>query len=125
MLSFSKALVVDWLVTYAGAERVVESIINVYQDSELYALIDFVDNEKRSFLNDKKATTSFIQNLPGAKKKYQKYLPLMPLAIEQLDVSKHDVIISSSHAVAKGVLTGPAQLHSYNFVDCMLYAVIT
>jgi len=111
MLSFSKALVVDWLVTYAGAERVVESIINVYQDSELYALIDFVDNEKRSFLNDKKATTSFIQNLPGAKKKYQKYLPLMPLAIEQLDVSKHDVIISSSHAVAKGVLTGPDQLH--------------
>jgi len=111
MHSFSKALVVDWLVTYAGSERVVESIINVYQDSELYALIDFVDNEKRSFLNDKKATTSFIQSLPAAKKKYQKYLPLMPLAIEQLDVSKHDVIISSSHAVAKGVLTGPDQLH--------------
>lgn len=111
MQSCSKALVVDWLVTYAGAERVVESIINLYQDAKLYSLIDFVDDEKRSFLNGKKATTSFIQNLPAAKKKYQKYLPLMPLAIEQLDVSRHDVIISSSHAVAKGVLTGPDQLH--------------
>lgn len=111
MQGCSKALVVDWLVTYAGAERVVESIINLYQDTELYSLIDFVDDEKRSFLNEKKATTSFIQNLPAAKKKYQKYLPLMPLAIEQLDVSKHDVIISSSHAVAKGILTGPDQLH--------------
>ncbi|HCO0229141.1 TPA: glycosyltransferase family 4 protein, partial [Escherichia coli] len=48
---------------------------------------------------------------PFSKNKYQKYLPLMPLAIEQLDVSSHDVVISSSHAVAKGVLTGPDQLH--------------
>ncbi|EPK5054514.1 glycosyltransferase family 4 protein, partial [Klebsiella pneumoniae] len=60
---------------------------------------------------DKDITTTFIQNLPKAKNKYQSYLPLMPLAIEQLDVSKHDVIISSCHAVAKGVLTGPDQLH--------------
>ncbi|HCD7776490.1 TPA: glycosyltransferase, partial [Klebsiella michiganensis] len=51
------------------------------------------------------------QNLPFSKKKYQSYLPLMPLAIEQLDVSKHDIILSSSHAVAKGILTGPDQLH--------------
>ncbi|HBV4559745.1 TPA: glycosyltransferase family 4 protein, partial [Klebsiella aerogenes] len=56
-------------------------------------------------------TTTFIQNLPSAKKRYQKYLPLMPLAIEQLDVSAHDIVLSSSHAVAKGVLTGPDQLH--------------
>ncbi|HDV9911016.1 TPA: glycosyltransferase family 4 protein, partial [Klebsiella oxytoca] len=60
---------------------------------------------------NKKITTTFIQNLPFAKKKYQSYLPLMPLAIEQLDVSKHDIILSSSHAVAKGILTGPDQLH--------------
>jgi glycosyltransferase involved in cell wall biosynthesis len=49
--------------------------------------------------------------LPKAKHHYQKYLPLMPLAIEQLDVSQHNVILSSSHAVAKGILTGPDQLH--------------
>ncbi|WP_446925473.1 glycosyltransferase, partial [Klebsiella pneumoniae] len=60
---------------------------------------------------DKKAKTTFIQTLPKAKKYYQKYLPLMPFAIEQLDVSSHDLIISSSHAVAKGILTGPDQLH--------------
>ncbi len=111
MPNISKALVVDWLVTYAGAERVVESIIKRFPESELFSLIDFVDENQREFLKGKKATTSFIQNLPKAKQKYQKYLPFMPLAIEQLDVSSYDVVISSSHCVAKGVLTGPDQLH--------------
>ncbi|MEH3528999.1 glycosyltransferase, partial [Klebsiella variicola] len=60
---------------------------------------------------NKKVNTTFIQSLPWAKKKYQNYLPLMPLAVEQLDVSGHDIILSSSHAVAKGILTGPDQLH--------------
>lgn len=64
-----------------------------------------------SFLSDKKSKTTFIQKLPKAKTKYQKYLPFMPLAIEQLDVSDFDLVISSSHCVAKGVLTGPDQLH--------------
>jgi len=59
----------------------------------------------------KQVTTSFIQKLPFAKKKYRSYLPFMPLAIEQLDVSKYDIVISTSHAVAKGVITGPDQLH--------------
>lgn len=107
----SIALVCDWLVTYAGAERVVESIFDVYPESELYSLVDFVPEKQRAFLKKKSAKTTFIQKLPLAKSKYQKYLPLMPLAIEQLDVSKHDVVLSSSHAVAKGVLTGPDQLH--------------
>ncbi|WP_320150906.1 glycosyltransferase family 4 protein [uncultured Tolumonas sp.] len=111
MPNISKALVVDWLVTYAGAERVVESIINRFPESDLFSLIDFVDENQRGFLKGKNATTSFIQNLPKAKQKYQKYLPFMPLAIEQLDVSSYDIVISSSHCVAKGVLTGPDQLH--------------
>ncbi|HDZ2967962.1 TPA: glycosyltransferase family 4 protein, partial [Klebsiella pneumoniae] len=68
------------------------------------------EDDKKKFKN-KKITTTFIQKLPKAKKKYQQYLPLMPLAIEQLDLSSHDIILSSSHAVAKGVLTGPDQLH--------------
>lgn len=107
----SVALICDWLVTYAGAERVVESIINMYPKSDLFSLIDFVEDSQRGFLQGKRATTSFIQKLPKAKHKYQKYLPLMPLAIEQLDVSAYDVVISSSHCVAKGILTGPDQLH--------------
>ncbi|CAI1536162.1 glycosyltransferase family 4 protein [Serratia proteamaculans] len=107
----SIGVVMDWLVTYAGAEKVVEEFIKVYPDVELYSIVDFLSDESRQKFNNKKANTTFIQNLPKAKKIYQKYLPLMPAAIEQLDVSKHNIILSSSHAVAKGVLTGPDQLH--------------
>lgn len=107
----SVGVVADWLVTYAGAERVIKELIDIYPSSELYSIIDFLSDESRVLFHGKKATTTFIQKLFQAKKKYQKYLPLMPLAIEQLDVSKHDVILSSSHAVAKGILTGPDQLH--------------
>ena len=105
------AIVCDWLTSYAGAEKVLEQIINVYPEADLYALIDFISSDKRTFLHDKKAQTTFIQYLPKAKTKYRSYLPLMPLAIEQLDLSKYDLIISSSHCVSKGVLTGPDQIH--------------
>ena len=104
-------IVADWLVTYAGAERVIKEFIDLYPTSELYSVVDFLSDDARKHFHNKKATTTFIQNLPSAKKRYQKYLPLMPLAIEQLDVSAHDIVLSSSHAVAKGVLTGPDQLH--------------
>jgi glycosyltransferase involved in cell wall biosynthesis len=103
------AIIHDWLVTYAGAERVLEQIVACFPDADLFSLVDFLDD--RAFLRGKPVTTSFIQNLPLARTKYRTYLPLMPLAIEQLDVSAYDVVISSSHAVAKGVLTGPDQVH--------------
>ncbi|CAG9208180.1 glycosyltransferase family 4 protein [Burkholderia vietnamiensis] len=103
------AIVHDWLVTYAGAERVLEQIIACFPDADLFSLVDFLDD--RAFVRGKPVTTSFIQKLPFARTKYRGYLPLMPLAIEQLDVSDYDLVISSSHAVAKGVLTGPDQLH--------------
>ncbi|MBB2929154.1 glycosyltransferase family 4 protein [Paraburkholderia silvatlantica] len=105
------AVVHDWLVTYAGAERVLEQILACFPDADLFSVVDFVDSKDRTFLRGKRATTSFIQRLPGARKRYRAYLPFMPLAIEQLDVSGYDVVISSSHAVAKGVLTGPDQFH--------------
>ncbi|HFI5640599.1 TPA: glycosyltransferase family 4 protein [Raoultella planticola] len=108
---FNIGIVADWLVTYAGAERVIEEFVDLYPEADLYSVVDFLSDESRKHFLDKRATTTFIQKLPGANKKYQKYLPLMPLAIEQLDVSSHDIILSSSHAVAKGVLTGPDQLH--------------
>lgn len=104
-------LVADWLVTFAGSEKVIKEFINIFPDSELYSVVDFLSQSDRDLFLGKSATTTFIQRLPFAKSKYQKYLPLMPLAIEQLDVSKHNVILSSSHAVAKGILTGPDQLH--------------
>jgi glycosyltransferase involved in cell wall biosynthesis len=105
------AIVHDWLVTYAGAERVLASLIHIWPEAELFAVIDFLSDQDRKHLGGKVAKTTFIQNLPGARKRYQRYLPLMPLAIEQLDLSGYDLIISSSHAVAKGVLTGPDQVH--------------
>jgi glycosyltransferase involved in cell wall biosynthesis len=105
------AIVHDWLYTYAGAEKVLEQIINCFPEADLFSLIDFLPASERGFIQNKVVKTSFIQKLPFAKTKHRQYLPLMPLAIEQLDVSGYDLIISSSHAVAKGILTGPNQLH--------------
>ncbi|HBV2384949.1 TPA: glycosyltransferase family 4 protein, partial [Klebsiella pneumoniae] len=107
----SVGLVADWLVTYAGSEKVIAEFIKLFPQSDLYSVIDFLSDESRSRFMNKRAKTTFIQKLPKAKSNYQRYLPFMPLAIEQLDVSKHEIILSSSHAVAKGILTGPDQLH--------------
>ncbi|AZR62452.1 glycosyltransferase family 4 protein [Klebsiella quasipneumoniae] len=111
MHNMNVGLVADWLVTYAGSEKVIKEFIEIFPDADLYSIVDFLSNKDRSLFKNKKATTSFIQKLPSSKSKYHKYLPLMPLAIEQLDVSKHDVVLSSCHAVSKGVITGPDQLH--------------
>ena len=105
------AIVHEWFVNYAGSERVIEQILNLCPHADLFAVVDFLDKEKRGFIQNKPVTTTFIQKLPFAKTKFRQYLPLMPLAIEQLDLSAYDLIISSSHAVAKGVLTSPNQLH--------------
>ena len=105
------AVVCDWLVVYAGAERVLEQILQLYPNADLFCLVDFLPARERQFILNKKTKKSFIQGLPWAKTKYSNYLALMPLAIEQLDVSGYDLIISSSHAVAKGVIVSPDQLH--------------
>lgn len=107
-----KALIHDWFSTYAGAEKCVESFTDIWDDFEIYSLIDFLSGADRDkILKGKRAHTSFIQKLPFAKDKYRNYLPLFPLAIEQFDLSGYDVVLSSSHAVAKGVLTHSNQLH--------------
>jgi glycosyltransferase involved in cell wall biosynthesis len=105
------AIVHDWLVTYAGAEKVLTALLKIWPQADLFSVIDFLSDQDRAQLGGKRATTTFIQRLPKARTQYQKYLPLMPLAIEQLNLSSYDLIISSSHAVAKGVLCGPNQLH--------------
>ena len=101
------AIIHEWLVTYAGSERALEQILAIYPDADLFCVVDFIDNQQRDFILGKKPTTTFIQHLPKARSKYRSYLPLMPLAIEQLDLSNYDLVISNSHAVAKGVLIGP------------------
>ena len=107
-----KALIHDWFSTYAGAEKCIECFTNIWDDFEIYSLIDFLSERDRDkILKGKRAHTSFIQKLPFAKDKYRNYLPLFPLAIEQFDLGGYDVVLSSSHAVAKGVLTHSNQLH--------------
>ena len=105
------ALVHDWLVTYAGAERVLEQILACYPDAHLFSLFERVPTEERAFLGGRRVHTSFLQRVPGVQRRYRSLLPLMPLAIEQFDLSSYDLVLSSSYAVAKGVLTGPDQLH--------------
>ena len=105
------AIIHDWLVVYGGAEKVLEEILKLFPDADIFSLVDFLPKDKRDFILNKKVNTSFIQKLPKAKTKYRSYLPFMPMAIEQLDLSKYDLIISSSHCVAKGIITGPDQIH--------------
>jgi glycosyltransferase involved in cell wall biosynthesis len=106
------AIVHEWLATCAGSERVVEQLLQIFPNADLYATVDFLgERERQEFLGGRRPQTTFVQHLPAARKHFRKYLALMPLAVEQHDLSSYDVVISSHHAVAKGVLTGPDQLH--------------
>jgi glycosyltransferase involved in cell wall biosynthesis len=105
------ALVHDWLDAYYGSERVVEQILRCFPDADLFTLVDVLPEDQRGFLAGRRIATSFIQRLPLARRRFRAWLPLMPLAIEQFDLSPYDLVLSSSHAFAKGVLTGPDQLH--------------
>lgn len=106
------ALVHEWLTPKAtgGSELVVEEILK-HINADVYALIDFESSNPESYLYQRAIGKTFLQHLPFARNGVQKYLPLLPLAIEQLDLREYDIILSSSHAVAKGVLTSPQQLH--------------
>ena len=106
------AIVHDWLVTNAGAEKVLRSIVNLYPDADIFSLVDFLSHDERNIILDgKRVHTSFIQKLPYAKKQFRNYLPLFPKAIESFDLSSYDLIISSSWAVAKGVKKSSDQIH--------------
>jgi len=117
------AIVHEWLVNYAGSEKVVESFTNIWPDADVFTLVDFLtDKERKIILKGKQTETSFIQHLPFAKRQHRKYLPLFPKAIESFKLSKYDLIISSSHSVAKGVKTKKNQLHICYCHSPMRYA---
>jgi glycosyltransferase involved in cell wall biosynthesis len=105
------AIVHEWPVVYAGSEQVVAAMLDVFPRADLYALVHDPEALRGTPLEGVPVRTSFIQSLPKAKGKYRSYLPLMPLAVEQFDLRRYDIVISSNHAVAKGVLTGSDQLH--------------
>jgi glycosyltransferase involved in cell wall biosynthesis len=105
------AIIHEWLASYAGSERVVEQLLAVLPDADLFSLVDFLPASQRSMLGGRTVRTSFIQRLPFSRKKFRGYLPLMPLAIEQFDLADYEIVVSSQHAVAHGVLTRADQLH--------------
>ncbi len=104
------AFVVDWIIDIGGGEKVNEIIYQLYP-SDVFCLVSKEDTIKKLGIPTERVRNSFISKLPMATKHYRNYLPFFPLAIEQFDLSQYDVVISSSHAVAKGVLTRHYQLH--------------
>ena len=116
------AIVHDWLYTFGGAERVLQSMLRCFPDADVFTLFDILPSADRIQIGITKCRTSFLQRMPGIRRHHRLYLPLMPLAIEQFNLSGYDLVISSSYAVAKGVLTGPDQLHVAYVHSPMRYA---
>lgn len=115
------AIVYDWLTACGGGERTLDAIAEAYP-SPIYTLVHNPDAVSDVLKNCSAVHSSFIQNLPFAKSAYRYYLPLFPLAIEQFDLRSHDLVLSVSHAVAKGVLTHAHQLHLCYCFTPMRYA---
>jgi len=106
------AIVHDWLVINAGAEKVLKAINDIYPSADIYSLVDFLNKkDRKDIILGKFAKTTFIQNLPFSKIHFRKYLPLFPKAIESFDLSSYDLVISSSWAVAKGIKKCKNQIH--------------
>lgn len=103
------ALVHEWLVTFAGSEQVLKAISEIYPKADIFVVA--YNQERVPQFKSKKVNTSFIQKLPLAGEKPQIYLPLHLLAFESYDLTDYDLVISSSHAFAKGVKTTPETLH--------------
>lgn len=111
MENVKKALVCDWLDVYSGAERCIEQFNKLY-DFDIFALVDFMSADDRELvLGGKKVSTTFIQKLPFAKRFFRHYLPLFSRAIESIDLRGYELVLSSSHCVAKNILTDATQLH--------------
>jgi glycosyltransferase involved in cell wall biosynthesis len=116
------AIVHDWLYTMGGAEQVLREMLRCYPQADVFTLFDVLSPEDRAKIGFTKAKTSFLQRMPFIRTMHRKYLPLMPIAIEQFDLSGYDLVISSSYAVAKGVITGPNQMHISYVHSPMRYA---
>jgi glycosyltransferase involved in cell wall biosynthesis len=116
------AIIHDWLYVIGGAERVLKEILHCYPQADVFTLFDKLKPEDRAWLGFERSRTSFLQPIPGIVGLHRSLLPLMPFAIEQFDLSAYDLIISSSYAVAKGVITGPDQVHIAYVHSPMRYA---
>jgi glycosyltransferase involved in cell wall biosynthesis len=116
------AIVHEWLTTYAGSEKVLEAMLAEYPQADVFTLINFLPQKHGSVILPRVVKTSFMQKIPYVKHFYRYLLGVMPYAVEQYDLSDYDVVISNSHSVAKGVITGPDQLHISYCYTPMRYA---
>lgn len=105
------AVIHEWFINFAGSEKVVEQLLNVYPHAELLALIEALPQERKVSIQNKKVKTSFLQHVPFSKSLYRYFLPFMPMAIERMSAPEADIIISSNHAVSKGLKRRKDQLH--------------
>lgn len=104
------AIAHEWLTTLGGSERVVEALLEIYPDAPVYTTFLSSRNLPESVMRWD-VRTSFVQQLPFLHRISQSYIPLFPMAFESFDLSGYDLVVSSSSACAKGVLTGPDTLH--------------
>lgn len=104
------ALVHDYLNQYGGAERVLEALHDLYPQAPVYASI-YAPDMMPPLYRQWDIRTSFMQRLPGVMRRHQAYLPLYPTAVESYDLTEYDVVLSSSSAFAKGVITREDALH--------------
>jgi hypothetical protein len=104
------AIIHYWLVGMRGGERVLESLLRMFPDADLYTHV--IDREAMSeTILRHRIVTTFIQRLPFGRRCYKKYLPLMPLALEALDLTDYDLIISNEAGPAKGIIPAPEAFH--------------
>ena len=116
------AIVHDWLVVNAGGEMVLRDLLLAFPEAQVFSLVDCLNDTDRSEIGLGSVHTSVLQRVPGVGRYYRLLLPLMPLALRSLDVSAFDVVISVSHAVAKGIRTHDQQLHLCYCLSPMRYA---
>ncbi len=115
-------IVHEWLNIYGGAERLLAEILALYPQAQVHALIHNKKNLAGTPLEGRSVHTSFLQKIPRVEHLYRGLLPLMPFAIESMDVRRHDVVLSISHAVAHGIKTHKDQLHISYICTPMRYA---
>lgn len=116
------AIVHDWLVTLGGSELVLRELLRIFPDATVFTLIDKMAEADRSFVGITRTRTTFLDRLPGVASSYRRLLPLFPTAMSALDLRGFDVVISNSHAIAKGVRTRSHQLHVCYCLSPMRYA---
>lgn len=112
----------EYLIDFGGAEQVLKGLLKLWPKSPIYTLIYDPDGNCKEIIQSTEVIGSFLNRFPFARRHHRAYLPLMPLAIEQFDLSGYDVVISESHAISKGVITGPDQLHIGYIHTPMRYA---